>query len=47
MVIGISQSLFSQENKKYSLTVEYSPNYSRLTNEVVNERFKLSHNVLP
>ena len=45
-VIGVFQSLFSQDNKKFSLTIEYSPNYSRLTNEVVNERFKLSHNAL-
>jgi hypothetical protein len=46
MVVGVFQSLFSQENKKFGLTIEYSPNYSRLTNEVVNERFKLSHNAL-
>lgn len=46
MIIGVSQTLFSQENKKFGLTIEYSPNYSRLTNEVVNERFKLSHNAL-
>ncbi len=46
MVLGVFQSLFSQDNKKFSLTIEYSPNYARLTNEVVNERFKLSHNAL-
>ncbi len=46
MVLGVFQSLFSQDHKKFSLTIEYSPNYSRLTNEVVNERFKLSHNAL-
>jgi len=46
MVVGVFQSLFSQENKKFGLTLEYSPNYSRITNEVVNERFKLSHNAL-
>lgn len=43
---SISQTLFSQENNKFRLTVEYSPNYSRLTEEVVNERFKFSHNAL-
>lgn len=46
MVIGVFQSLYSQNNKKFSLTIEYVPNYSRLTNEVINERFKLSHNAL-
>ena len=46
MVVGVFQSLFSQDNKRFGLTIEYSPNYSRITNEVVNERFKLSHNAL-
>lgn len=46
LLLSISQTLFSQENNKFRLTVEYSPNYSRLTDEVVNERFKLSHNAL-
>lgn len=46
LVVSISQTLFSQENNKFRLTVEYSPNYSRLTDEIVNERFKLSHNAL-
>lgn len=45
-VLSVFQSLFSQDNKKFSLTIEYSPNYSRLTNEVINERFKLSYNAL-
>ncbi|MEE9437776.1 MAG: hypothetical protein V3V14_02170 [Saprospiraceae bacterium] len=45
ILVITSQILFSQENK-FSLTVEYSPNYSRLTNQVVNEKFKLSHNAL-
>jgi hypothetical protein len=46
LFVSISQTLFSQENNKFRLTVEYSPNYSMLTDEVVNERFKLSHNAL-
>jgi hypothetical protein len=46
LIISYSQSLLSQGNNKFILTIEYSPNYSRLTNEVVNERFKLSHNAL-
>lgn len=27
MVMGFFQSLFSQDNKKFSLIIEYSPNY--------------------
>lgn len=46
LFVSISQTPFSQENRKFKLTVEYSPNYSKLTDEVVNERFKLSHNAL-
>lgn len=45
LLVSTSQTLFSQENN-FNLTIEYSPNYSRLTNEVVNEKFKLSHNAL-
>ncbi|MCC6818323.1 MAG: outer membrane beta-barrel protein [Bacteroidia bacterium] len=41
----VAQSLFSQNNK-FGLTIEYSPNYSRLSDEILNEKFKLSHNVL-
>jgi len=40
------KGLIAQSNTKFNFTIEYSPNYSRLTNEVVNESFKLSHNVL-
>ena len=45
LLLSTTQTLLSQENK-FSLTVEYSPNFSMLTNEVVNEKFKLSHNAL-
>ena len=45
LLLSITQTLLSQENK-FNLSVEYSPNYSRLSNEVVNEKFKLSHNAL-
>jgi hypothetical protein len=45
ILLSSFQILFSQE-KKFGITVEYSPNYSKLTDEVVNERFKLSHNAL-
>jgi len=45
LLVSTSQILFSQENK-FNLTIEYSPNYSGLTNEVVNEKAKLSHNAL-
>jgi len=41
-----SSLLFSQE-KKFGLTIEYAPNYSKLTNEgLIDEKFKLSHNAL-
>lgn len=46
MIVGMSQSLFSQENNKFGLTFEYSPNYSKITDEFVNAKFKLSHNIL-
>lgn len=45
LLLSTTQTLLSQENK-FNLTVEYSPNFSRLTNEVANEKFKLSHNAL-
>jgi hypothetical protein len=45
ILVSTSQVLFSQDNK-FNLTLEYSPNYSRLTDEVVNEKFKVSHNAL-
>jgi len=45
LLLSTTLTLHSQENK-FNLTVEYSPNISRLTNEVVNEKFKLSHNAL-
>jgi len=43
---GISHALISQERHKFSFTIEYSPNFSRITNDVVNEEFKLSHNAV-
>lgn len=43
LLFSFSQICFSQENK-FNLTVEYSPNFSKLTDEVVDEKFKLSHN---
>jgi len=46
LVLLISaQPLSSQENK-FGLTIEYSPNFSKLTDEVIDEKFKLSHNSL-
>ena len=39
------QILFSQENK-FALTIEYSPNFSKITDEIVDESGKLSHNAL-
>ena len=40
LLISTAQLLLAQENN-FGLTVEYAPNYSRLTNEVVNENFKI------
>ena len=45
LLLSITQHLLSQGNK-FNLTVEYSPNLSRLTNEIVKEKSKLSHNAL-
>ena len=45
MIVGMSQSFF-QENKLVKITFEYSPNYSKITDEFVNAKFKLSHNIL-
>lgn len=39
------QRLLAQENK-FLLSIEYSPNCSKITDEVVNEKYKLSHNAL-
>ncbi len=45
LIICSSHQLSAQKNK-FKLSIEYSPNFSKLTDEVVNERFKLSHNGL-
>ena len=40
-------SAIAQDNsRRFDLEVEYSPNYSKLTNEIVEERLKISHNAL-
>ena len=39
------QLSYAQENK-FSLNLEYSPNVSKLTDAVADERYKLSHNAL-
>jgi len=43
--IFLVQILSAQENK-FSLSIEYSPNFSKLTDEIVTERYKISHNAL-
>lgn len=40
-----AQRLLAQENK-FLLSIEYSPNCSKITDEVANEKYKLSHNAL-
>jgi len=43
--IFLVQILSAQENK-FSLSIEYSPNFSKLTDEIINEKYKISHNAL-
>lgn len=44
MLVGNIHILCSQYDKKFIWTIEYSPNFSKLTDEFVDEDFKLSHN---
>jgi len=44
LILGLSIPIYGQVNK-IKLRLEYSPNYSKLVDEVVNERFKLGHNI--
>lgn len=44
-IVSISQILYAQKNK-FEVTIEFSPNYSGITDEVVNENLKLSYNAL-
>ena len=47
ILIGLlfSITIFSQ-TKRFSMTIEYSPNLSGITDEVVNEKYKISHNAV-
>lgn len=45
LLLCASQALFAQDNK-FTFTLEYSPNYSKLTDEWVDGKHKLSHNAL-
>lgn len=44
-ILFVNHGLQSQD-RKFSLFIEYSPNMSKLTDEVVDEKFKLSHNAV-
>lgn len=46
VIVSVFQSLHAQESKRFDLSLEYSPNFSIVTDEFIYENFKLSHNAL-
>jgi hypothetical protein len=45
ITLFVLESINAQD-RKFSISFEYSPHFSKLTNEIVDEKFKPSHNLL-